>query len=85
MSKKRAKLSEQIRQAVNDSDLSCYRICKMIGMDKSIMSRFMNRRGGLQQDSLDAIADILNLNLAKPTAKAGKGQVKRGKHFQAKR
>ena len=63
MAKKRVKLSDQVRRAVDESGLSRYRICKLIGMDQSIMSRFMNRKGGLQQDSLDALADLLGLDI----------------------
>jgi len=60
---KRAKLSEQVRRAVDKSGMSRYAICKAIGMDQSIMSRFMNGKGGLQMDSLDAVADLLRLNI----------------------
>jgi len=63
MEKKRVKLSEQVRRAVKESGLSRYAICKAIGMDQSIMSRFMTGRGGLQQDSLDALADVLRLDI----------------------
>jgi predicted XRE-type DNA-binding protein len=78
MAKKRIKLSEQIRQAIKQSGLSRYAICKAIGMDQAIMSRFMNGKGGLQQDSLDAVADLLGLEL-KPVNRVGKGKVKNGK------
>lgn len=60
---KRVKLSEQVRRAIKASGMSRYAICKAIGMDQAIMSRFMNGKGGLQQDSLDAIADVLKLNI----------------------
>jgi len=61
MGAKRAKLSDQVRRAVNQSGMSRYAICKAIGMDQSIMSRFMTGKGGLQMDSLDALADVLGL------------------------
>ena len=69
MGTKRVKLSEQIRRAVDESGMSRYAICKAIGMHESVMSRFMNGKGGLQQDSLDALADLLELDI-----------VARGKH-----
>jgi predicted XRE-type DNA-binding protein len=63
MKEERVKLSDQVRRAVNESGMSRYAICKVIGMDQSIMSRFMNGKGGLQQDSLDALADLLELDI----------------------
>ena len=84
MKEKRVKLSEQVRRAVDLSGRSRYSICKAIGMDQSIMSRFMNGKGGLQQDSLDALADLLGLELRpvgqdkgktkKAATRGGKGQ-----------
>jgi transcriptional regulator with XRE-family HTH domain len=71
MDKKRLKLSEQVRRAVAESGMSRYAICKSIGMDQSIMSRFMNGKGGLQQDSLDRLADLLGLDIV---ARGKRGQ-----------
>jgi transcriptional regulator with XRE-family HTH domain len=77
--KKLNKLSDQVRRAVDDSSLSRYAICKAIGMDQSVMSRFMSGKGGLSMETLDALADLLNLQF-KPTTNASTGQVKHGKH-----
>ena len=63
MEKERVKLSEQVRRAVEESGMTRYAICKAIGMHESVMSRFMNGKGGLQQDSLDALADLLGLGI----------------------
>ena len=63
MGKGRLKLSEQVRRAVEKSGMTRYAICKAIGMHESVMSRFMNRKGGLQMDSLDALADLLGLDV----------------------
>jgi predicted XRE-type DNA-binding protein len=77
MSKKRLKLSEQIRAAVHASGLSQYRICKSLGIDKSLMSKFMRGLGGLAMASLDDLGELLRLEL-KPTApQANKGNGKR--------
>ena len=46
MKPKPRKLSEQIRQAVDASELSRYRISKSLGIAESTMSRFM-AGGGL--------------------------------------
>jgi len=63
MRKERVKLSEQVRRAVGESGMSRAAICKAIAMHESVMSRFMNRKGGLQMDSLDALADLLALDV----------------------
>jgi transcriptional regulator with XRE-family HTH domain len=72
MGTKRTKLSAQVRRAVDRSGMSRYAICKAIGMDQSIMSRFMNGKGGLQMDSLDAVADLLRLNIVAEKPRKGK-------------
>jgi transcriptional regulator with XRE-family HTH domain len=64
MAKKRESLSDQVRQAVDDSDLSRYAICKSLGLSQATMSRFMNGKGGLSMEYLDALADLLDLNIA---------------------
>ena len=73
MSKKRTKLSDQIRRAVDASGLSRYRISKSLDIAESTMSRFMSGQGWLSMEYLDGLADLLNLNIT-----AGKGQHKKG-------
>ena len=63
MGKQRVKLSDQIRRAVEASGLSRYRISKDLGIAESTMSRFMSGKGGLSMDNLDALADLLDLNV----------------------
>jgi transcriptional regulator with XRE-family HTH domain len=63
MSKKRVKLSDQVRQAVDASQLTRYRMCKTLGIAESTMSRFMSGRGGLGMAYLDALADLLGLDI----------------------
>ena len=71
MAKKRIKLSDQIRQAVEGSDLSRYAICKATGIDQAQFSRFMAGKGGLLMANLDAVADLLELDIA-PRKKSGR-------------
>jgi transcriptional regulator with XRE-family HTH domain len=66
MAKQRVKLSDQVRRAVDASGLSRYRIAKEIGMAESTMSRFMSGQGGLSMEYLDALADLLGLDIATP-------------------
>jgi transcriptional regulator with XRE-family HTH domain len=63
MSEKRIKLSDQIRRAVDESGLSRYRICKDAGIDQATFSRFMAGKVGLSMTTLDALADVLGLEL----------------------
>jgi transcriptional regulator with XRE-family HTH domain len=64
MAKKRTKLSDEIRQAVDASGMSRYAICKQLGILQSSLSRFMSGKGGLTMASLDALAELLDLHLA---------------------
>jgi plasmid maintenance system antidote protein VapI len=68
-----AKLSDEIRAAVNSSGLSRYAIAKALGIAESTMSRFMNGKGGLSMDYIDRLGELLGLHIvAKPTKKQGK-------------
>ena len=61
--KQRTKLSDQIRQAIDASGVSRYAICKQIGLDQALLSRFMQDRSGLSVQTLDALADVLGLDV----------------------
>jgi len=63
MEKQGLKLSDEIRQAVDASQLSRYRISKTLGIAESTMSRFM-AGSGLSMEYLDALAELLDLHLA---------------------
>ena len=63
MGRQRVKLSDQIRQAVDASGKSRYRIAKELGIAESTVSRFMSSKGGLSLDNLDALADLLDLDI----------------------
>ena len=86
MGARRIKLSDQIRQAVDASDLSRYRIAKEIGLDHAVFSRFMADKSGLSVKNLDALAGVLGLDVVargpvrvSPPAKRGrKVKVKKG-------
>jgi len=77
--KRRTKLSDQVRQAIDASGVSRYRICMEIRLDQAVMSRFMDGRSGLSVQNLDALADVLGLDLVargpvrvSPPAKPGR-------------
>ncbi len=63
MSRKRVKLSDQLRRAIKKSGVTRYRIWKLTGIPQSTLSEFMHSRSGLSIESLDAIADILGIDL----------------------
>jgi transcriptional regulator with XRE-family HTH domain len=63
MAARRIRLSDQVRKAVDASGLSRYRIAKELGIAESTMSRFMAGKGGLSMEYLDALADLLRLNI----------------------
>ena len=72
MAKRRLTLSDQVRRAVDESGLSRYRICKELDLAEATMSRFMSGEGGLSMNTLDALAELLNLNIT--TGKPRKGR-----------
>jgi len=80
MVKRRLKLSDQIRRAVDASGLSRYRISKALNIAESTMSRFMSGQGGLSMDNLDALADLLDLDIVsrkRPAGAAGRAAKRR--------
>ncbi len=63
MRRKPQTLTDQLRKAIDASEMSRYRICKVTGMSESTMSRFMAGKGGLSLDVLDKIARALGARL----------------------
>ena len=74
MKRRRATLSDQLRQAIDDSGMSRYAICKAAGMDQVNMSRFMARKVGLTLETAERIAELLDLELVQRPAKGRKGR-----------
>jgi len=63
---RRLPFSEQLRRAVEASELTRYRIAQETGISESILSRFVNRGAGLSMDSVDKLVDCLGLTLQAP-------------------
>ena len=71
-------LSDQLRAAIDASGMSRYAICKAVGVDQAVMSRFMSGKGGLAQSTIDGIGELLGLWLVsdaeRPRGKVNKGR-----------
>ena len=69
MPKQQKMLSDQVREAVDASRMSRYRICKLVGIAEATMSRFMSGKGGLSMKTLDALGKLLDLRIVHKEAK----------------
>ena len=64
MSKRKdPKLTDQVRQAIEDCDETCYRIAMETGIDKAVLSRFMAGTQGMSLRTLDVLAEHLGLSI----------------------
>ena len=54
---------DEIRQAINESDHSRYAISKMTEIDQSQLSKLMAGKRGLSIESLERLADYLELEI----------------------
>ena len=64
MNTKRDKpVSEPLREAIDAAPISRRQICLRLGIDEGQFSRFMNRKGGLSMEGIDAVATLLGLEL----------------------
>lgn len=79
MTRKTARtISQQLREAIDASGMSRYRICKEIGLPESTMSHFMAGECGLALTTVDRLGELLGLTIVaepKPHEKeANKGR-----------
>jgi transcriptional regulator with XRE-family HTH domain len=64
MAKKQAKLlTDQIRQAIDDSGLTRYRIAKETGISESALAQFYNGHRGLSMEALNKLGEFLQLTI----------------------
>ncbi|MBM3994440.1 MAG: helix-turn-helix transcriptional regulator [Planctomycetes bacterium] len=66
MAKKRIKLSDQLRHAIETCGQPRYRIAKATGISEATLSRFMSGNRGLPMKTLDTLADYLDLKIIAP-------------------
>lgn len=70
--KKPLSLSQQIRNAVDDSAMSRYRIAVLAGIDHSQFSGFMSGKRGLGHEALDRLAAVLHLRVVADKERKGR-------------
>jgi len=64
MVKKRTQsMSDQLRQAIDDSGLTRYRIAKETGISESALAQFYNGHRGLSMEALNALGEFLQLKI----------------------
>jgi DNA transposition AAA+ family ATPase len=64
MAKRRSKnMTDQIRQAIDDSGLTRYRIAAETGIDESALAKFYNGHRGLSMDALNRLGKFLELRI----------------------
>lgn len=61
--KQRLSLSDELRQAIEQSGVSRYSIWQQTGIDQGSLSKFMDGERGLSIESIDAIAELLGLHI----------------------
>jgi transcriptional regulator with XRE-family HTH domain len=68
-------MTDQLRQAIDDSGLTRYQIAKETGIDESALAKFYNGHRGLSMEALNALGEVLQLKITlgrKPDHKKGK-------------
>jgi len=64
MAKKRSKkLTNQLRQTIDDCGLTRYEIAKQTGIDESALAKFYNGHRGLSMEALNALGEFLQLKI----------------------
>ena len=74
MSKRQARLSDQIRRAVDDSGMTKYAIYKATSIDQGALSRFVAGKAGLSLDALDRLGKLLDLHITTGKRRRTKGR-----------
>ena len=67
-------MSDQIRQAIDDSGLTRYRIAKETAIDESTLAKFYNGHAGLSMDALDRLGEYLKLRIKMESKPRPKGK-----------
>ena len=68
------KLTDQLRQAIDDSGVTRYQIAKETGIDESALAKFYNGRRGLSMEALNALGEYLDLTITMRRKPGKKGK-----------
>ena len=63
MKKKQQTIASQIRESVNHSKLSWYRVSRMSGVDDRVLSKFMKDEADTRISTIQSIIDALELEV----------------------
>jgi transcriptional regulator with XRE-family HTH domain len=63
MTSRSKKLTDQLRQAIDDSGQTRYQIAKATGIDESALAKFYNGHRGLSMQALNALGEYLQLKI----------------------
>lgn len=75
MAKRRSKkMTDQVRQAIDDSGLTRYRIAQDTGIDESTLAKFYHGTRGLSLDNLDLLCEYLGLRIVAERRLTRKGE-----------
>ncbi len=69
MSRKRLSFIDQVRRAASECGMSQNALARATGLDPGAVNRFIHGERGLSMESLDALADVLRLRIAKDKPK----------------
>jgi plasmid maintenance system antidote protein VapI len=61
--KKPQSISDQLREAIGNADLSAYELAQEARVDRSVLSRFLAGKRSLTLDTVDRLAAVLKLRL----------------------
>ncbi len=56
-------MTDQVRQAIDDSGITRYRIAQDTGIDESTLAKFYNGTRGISLDNLDLLCEYLELRI----------------------
>jgi transcriptional regulator with XRE-family HTH domain len=68
------KLTDQLRQAIDESGLTRYQIAKATGIDESALAKFYNGHRGLSMKALNALGEFLQLKITLGRKPSKKGE-----------
>jgi ribosome-binding protein aMBF1 (putative translation factor) len=66
---KKPTFSDQVRNAINNSGMTIYRLAEETGVEASVLYRFVSGKRGFTTATLDKVSKCLGLELKRPKTK----------------